>query len=70
MCPVFRFIGGSIIETLDAEARKILKVTDDRADANSNSEGAFVSRGVKAAATALKERIGRDLNVKATSNGG
>ncbi|MDQ3254717.1 MAG: DevR family CRISPR-associated autoregulator, partial [Acidobacteriota bacterium] len=35
------FIGGSIVETLDAEARRILKVADGKTDASSNSEGAF-----------------------------
>lgn len=63
------FIGGSIVETLDTHARAILKVTDDKADASNNSDGAFVSRGVKAAATALKERIRQDLNITATPNG-
>lgn len=63
------FIGGSIVETLDTRARAILKITDDKTDAGSNSEGAFVSRGVKAAAMALEDRIKRDLNVKVAING-
>lgn len=68
------FIGGSIVETLNDEARKILKLAPkDGTNGNEvdidNREGAFVSRGVKAAATALKQRIRRDLNANAKLNG-
>jgi CRISPR-associated protein Cst2 len=45
------FIGGEIAETLDGEARQMLK-------------GASIHNGIKAATTALKERIAADLNLQ------